>query len=114
MRRSTCSMAAAGTSVVDAVTVKPSGATVIESKWLIHTCWWVGWPPPNSTPGGDHLEVRAAVLAPAGAGHLAAEVAGHELGAVADAQHRDAEVVDVGGRGRARRPRAPTSGRRSG
>ena len=69
---------------------------MIESKWLIHTCWWVGWPPPNSTPRGHDVEVGAAVLALARAGHLAAEVAGDQLGAVADAEHGHAEVVDGG------------------
>ena len=39
-------------------------------------------------------EVGAAVLAPAGLGDLAAEVAGDELAAVADAEHRDAGLVD--------------------
>ena len=46
----------------------------IESKWLIHTCWCVGWPPPKSTPSGDDLELGPAVLAAPGAGHLAAEL----------------------------------------
>ncbi len=39
-------------------------------------------------------ERGAPVLAPAGAGHLAAELLGEQLGAVADAQDGDPEVVD--------------------
>ena len=42
------------------------------------------------------VQVGAPVLAPAGVGHLAAELQGHELGAVADAEDGDAEVVDRG------------------
>ncbi len=42
------------------------------------------------------VEVRAAVLAAAGVGHLATELQGHQLGAVADAQDGDAEVIDAG------------------
>jgi hypothetical protein len=68
----------------------------MESKWLIHTCWWVGWPPPNTTAGRHHVELGAAVLAGPGVGDGAAELLGDELGAVADAQDRHAEVVHGG------------------
>ena len=94
--RSASSRAATGTSAVVAVTVKPSGATVMESKWLIHTCWCLGWAGPKSRPSTLDVQVGAPVLAPAGVGHLAAELQGDELGAVADAQDGDAEVVDRG------------------
>ena len=50
--RATSSMAATGAPGVEAVTANPSGATEIESKWLIHTCWVVGWPPRNTTAPG--------------------------------------------------------------
>ena len=95
MRRSRCSNAAAGASACDAVTVKPSGAAVIESKWLIHTGWSAAVGRRTARLGGRR-ELGAAVLAAPGARHLAAEVAGHELRAVADAEDRDAQVVDVG------------------
>ena len=80
---------------VDAVTAKPSGASVIVSKWLIHTICSRGRSAPKSMPPSSATdELGAAVLAPARLGDLAAEVAGDELAAVADAEHRDAGVVD--------------------
>ncbi len=83
----------------------------MESKWLIHTgLLAVEQPTPAVAACG--VQLGAAVLAPPGAGDLAAELLGDELGAVADAEHRHAELVDAGvDDGRARR-RAPTSGRR--
>ena len=110
--RPRCSNAAAGVSGVDAVTVKPSGACVIVSKWLIHTCWSAGMSTPNRTARVDDAQLGAAVLAPAGLRDLAAEIAGEELRAVADAEHGDAGVVDAGvDRWRARR-RGPMPARR--
>ena len=106
------SKAAAGVSPVEAVTTAPVGGTVMVSKWLIHTGWCFGWAALNSTPSADDVEVGAAVLAPAGAGDRAAEVAGEELGAVADAQDRDVEVVDGRVDRRARPRRGPTRARR--
>jgi len=44
--------------------------------------------------GGD-LEGRPAILSLAGVGDLPAELLGHELGAVADAQDGDAQVEDA-------------------
>ena len=97
MRRSIVSMAATGASGLEAVTVKPSGARVMESRWLIHTCWWSGWPPPNTTASGwvTSRGVRPYSARPVLADQ-AAELQGDELGAVADAQDRHAEVVDAG------------------
>ena len=47
-------------------------------------------------PRRGPAQVGPAVLAPSGLGHLAAEVAGQQLSAVADAQDRHARVVDAG------------------
>ena len=59
----------------------------MESKWLIHTCWWVGLAAAEQHGSGcGDVELGAAVLAATGAGHLAAELLGDELGAVADAE----------------------------
>ena len=41
-----------------------------------------------------HVQIGAPVLAPPGVGHLAAQLEGHQLGAIADAQDGDAEVED--------------------
>ena len=63
------------------------------SPWLIHTSTSSG----QSTNRGDDpvtVERRPAVLAATGAGHLAAELPGEQLGAVADAEDGDAGVVD--------------------
>ena len=46
--------------------------------------------------GCGDSQLGAAVLAATGAGHLAAELLGDELGAVTDAEHRHVEVVDPG------------------
>ena len=89
-------MAATGASALDAVVTKPGGGVEIESKWLIHTCWWVGQAAAEEHAVGDDVELGAAVLAAPGAGDDAAEVAGDELGAVADAEHGDAELVEPG------------------
>ncbi len=43
-RASRCSKAATGAPAVPATTVKPSGAAVTESPWLIHTDWRSGRP----------------------------------------------------------------------
>ncbi len=52
MRRATSSMAATGASGDEAVTVKPSGAVVMESKWLIHTVWDSAISPANRIASG--------------------------------------------------------------
>ena len=57
-------------------------------------------------------ERGAAVLATAGALHVAAELERDELGAVADAEHRDPGVVDGADRSTVRPRRAPTPDRR--
>ena len=109
------SKAAAGVSGVDATTRNPSGARVMVSKWLIHTTWLSGLVSPNEerlVVDLGSLQVGAAVLAPAGLGHLAAEVAGEELAAVADAEDGDAGVVDLLVDRRARPRRGPTPDRR--
>ena len=85
----------------------------MESKWLIHTCWCgrlAGAEQQRRRP--SDVELGAAVLAPPGVGHLAAELQGDQLGAVADAQDGDAEVVDRRVDDAARPRRGPTWGRR--
>ena len=69
---------------------------MIVSKWLIQTGVLWGRAVPQDHRRAGRRERRAAVLAAAGAGDLAAELERHELRAVADAEHRDAEVVDAG------------------
>ena len=91
---SALSNAATGASAVDAVATKPSGASVTASKWLIHTSWVDGRSWSNvGRPVGD-LQLGPAVLAAHPPPDLAAELQGDQLGAVADAEDRDAEVVD--------------------
>ena len=94
--RSRSSSAAIGAPGVDAVTVNPAGAVVIASPWLIHTICSAddGSSTSDDRVGAAHH--RAAVLAAARARHLAAELLRDELGAVADAQDREAGVVDRG------------------
>ncbi len=46
--------------------------------------------------GSAHPQGRAAVLAPTGGSHLASQVTGQQLGAIADAQNRHAQFVHVG------------------
>ena len=78
---------------------------------------------PDRVPGRDvgeqgarrgDLDGGAAVLAGAGVRDLAAEAAGHQLEAVAHAEHRRTGREDASGRCRARPRRRPTTGRRTG
>ena len=82
---------------VAAVAWKPSGTRVTASKWLIHTV--VGPVTSASRPDGGRgrpVRIGAAVLPLLVAGHLAPQLMGHQLGPVADAEDRDAQVVDGG------------------
>ena len=80
---------------------KPSGSRVIESPWLIQTGWSRSRPANRVASGVGDRDVGRAVLALAGRQDVATELAGHELGAVADAEDRDAPAPDgrVGLRG---------------
>ena len=91
-----------------------------------HGCWCFGWAgaEEQAVTAGRRRSVRPYSPRPVSR-HLAAELQGHELGAVADAEDGDAELVDRGveagraldvdrlgparedqaGRARARRPR---------
>ncbi len=100
-RRSGSCMAATGAPGVVAVATKPSGTAVMASPWLIHTVECAG----QSGHSGDFValgEFGAPVLALTGARHRAAELERHQLGAVAEPEDRDPELVDgrVDGRGR--------------
>ena len=107
IRRSGCSNATTGALAVAAVTAKPGGGVATWSPWLIHTVSRAVQPGKEQTRLDD-VDLGAAVLA-AGAGlDPAAQRLGHQLHAVADAQHRDAEVEQLG-----RRLRRPGGVRRS-
>ena len=73
---------------------KPSGASVTASKWLIHTSWRRGQVVEQLGRAVGDLQLGAAVLAAHASPDFAAELLGDQLGAVADAEDRDAEVVD--------------------
>ena len=81
-------------SSVAAVATKPSGTSVMASKWLIHTSWTSG----ASSGSSSESAVRRSLARPYSPRiprpTVAAELLGDQLGAVADAEHRDAEVVD--------------------
>jgi hypothetical protein len=64
-------------------------------------------------PVARRRQRRAPVLALAAPGDLAAELLGDELGAVADAEDRDAEVVDLGVEAGRPVDRISAAGRRS-
>ena len=87
----------------EAVTRAPSGGAVTESPWLIHPTCSAGRPPKSSLSGSTRTSARPN-SAPPVRSTLAAEVAGHELHAVADAENGDAQLEDAGvGVGRALR-----------
>ena len=95
-RRSTSSIAATGASGVVAVTWKPVGRRADRVE-VAHPHLLVGrLATSEQHAGGDDLEIGAAVLASTGAGDDPAELLGEELRAVADAEHRDIEVVHAG------------------
>ena len=77
-----------------AVAVNPAGASVMASKWLIQTSWTSGASSGSSSDGAGAAQLGPAVLAAHAPADGAAELLGDELGAVADAEDRDAEVVD--------------------
>ena len=86
--------------------------SVTASKWLIHTVWVWARSPTSSSVGAPSIgsrTVRPYSPAPPRP-TVAAELLGDELGAVADAQDGDAEVVDTRVDARARPRRGPTSG----
>ena len=104
---------------VRAVTVKPGGASATWSPWLIHTSRRGGEPgwsfrPSSSASCGDELDLGVAELARVGGLGLAAELRGHGLHAVADAEHRQARVEHLLRRAAARRLRSSIPGRRTG
>ncbi len=74
----------------------PVGGSVMVSKWLIQTGWCSGWAAPKSTSWpATSRSVRPYSPRPVRA-TVPPEVAGQQLGAVADAEDRHAEVVDTG------------------
>ncbi len=108
-------MAATGAPSLVASVAKPSGAAVTQSRWLIQHCSVSSRPASTPAVLGD-AQLGLAELARAGARDGAAQLEGHELGAVADAQHRHAQVeerrvgarrvVDVDAHGTAREDQA--------
>ena len=70
------------------------GGSVMASKWLIHTSWTSGASSGNSSDGPVRVQLGPAVLAAQAAPDRAAELLGDQLGAVADAEDRHAELVD--------------------
>ena len=97
-----------------AVAMNPAGASVIASKWLIHTSWTSGASSGSSSDGAGAAQLGPAVLAAHAAPDGAAELLGDQLGAVADAEDRDAELVDRRVERRRARRRGRSSGRRTG
>ena len=93
MARSASWSAATGASGLVAVATNPSGTAVMASPWLIHTSTSAGQSTNSGERAGDRQR-RPAVLAPAGARHLAAQLLGEQLGPVADAEDGDAGLVD--------------------
>ena len=91
--RAGASRPANGVDSVCAVAWNPSGMRVIESPWLIQTGWSRSMPHEQRVVPGD-LDCRRAVLAARGRGDVAAQLQGHQLGAVADAQHREPAAPD--------------------
>ena len=112
--REALSSAATGASAVEAVATKPSGAWVTASKWLIHTSCVDGQVVQQLRRAVGDLELGPAVLAAHAPTDLAAELLGDQLGAVADAEDRDARGRRSPGRATARRRRGRSSGRRTG
>ena len=87
-------MAAKGEVSLWAMTAKPGGMAVMRSPWLIQTV--ERWPgarrPSNKRRGLVEADLGAAVLALGRGLDPAAELGAHGLLAVADAEHRDAEL----------------------
>ena len=76
-----------------AVCVKPAGRRVTWSPWLIQTVS-AGLESGEEQAALLHLDLRPAVLPALGALDLAVEQVRHELHAVADAEHRNAELEE--------------------
>jgi hypothetical protein len=92
-RRSSFSSTATGASGVLAVARKPGGGSVIASKWLIHTSCSSGM----SACSSDESAVRVRCARPYSPRMPRPTVPpswGDQLGPVADAEDRHAEVVD--------------------
>ena len=115
MRRASFSSAATGASAVDAVAVNPGGGALIAHGVAHPHVVDLG-----SVVRKQHATARgavqrgASVLAPRAAVDVAAELEGDELGAVADAEDRHAEVVDRRVEQRRARRRRRSPGRRTG
>ena len=110
-RRSASSMTATGTGPVDAVATKPGGRLGHRDT--------VAHPHVGRSPGAsresdevpDARELGAPVLARVPCGlDRAAEILGEQLGAVADAEDRDPEIVDRPGRPRGAQSRGRLAG----
>ena len=107
--------AAAGASEVLAVARKPGGGSVIGVEVAHPHVVLVGHVVVEQpTTPAMRLRSRPAVLAAHAAADLAAELLGDQLGAVADAEDRDAEVVDGRVELRVRPRRGRSSARRTG
>ena len=102
MRRSASCRAATGAPGLVAVATNPGGTSVMASPWLIQTSEVVG----QSTHRGDGA-VSVSSVRPYSPfpvrDTVPAELQRDELGAVAEAEDRDAELVDAGVDGRRRR-----------
>ena len=93
-----CFTAACGQVSVAASETNSSDTRSTWSPWLIQTCVSCG--DAGEQVGGSGFDasidqLRPAILAGRGALHFAAERLAHQLHAVADAEHRDAELEDL-------------------
>ena len=74
----------------------PAGASSTQSRWLIQHCCSSGRPASSRPPAPARFSVGAAELARLGALDAPAERERHRLHAVADAEHRDPELEQLG------------------
>ena len=74
--------------------MKPGGGSNTVSRWLIQQVCWSG-SPASRRPGVAHVQLGAAELRHLRALDVAAELERHRLHAVADAEHRDAELEQL-------------------
>ena len=80
-----------------AVATKPSGTSTTALKWLIHTVWCVGQRIGEQGRPASGIRCNGpAVLTGPAATDPTTELLGDELGAVADPQDRDPQVVHLG------------------
>ena len=95
IRRSGSCRAATGAPGLVAVATNPGGTSVMASPWLIQTSEVVG----QSTHSGEGA-VRVSSVRPYSPlpvrDTVPPELQGHQLGAVTEAEDRDAELVDGG------------------